>query len=179
MISSHNVIHDNLLASSAFLQQLVTVIAQFHSGCALTIIKGLKSCRTSLKNDVCMIRAAAAEHTTPDRNARKAWHSYSYATGAYISVQSGICHATHAHNEVLYRITPQNLALNPHEMNVTSTGRNKELLLPVSALSGADGPAREHEMGVTHNLVSSCLITMCSNHGTKLCGMLITYGDHV
>ena len=128
MISSHNVIHDNLLASSAFLQQLVTVIAQFHSGCALTIIKGLKSCRTSLKNDVCMIRAAAAEHTTPDRNARKAWHSYSYATGAYISVQSGI----YIYICIIYISSdtcPQrgiglhfrNLDLKPHEMNLTSS----------------------------------------------------------
>ena len=31
-----------------------------------------------------MIRAAA-EHTIPDGNARKAWHSYLDATGAYIS----------------------------------------------------------------------------------------------
>ena len=31
-----------------------------------------------------MLRAAA-EHTSPDGNVRKAWHSYSYATDAYIS----------------------------------------------------------------------------------------------
>ena len=29
------------------------------------------------------------------------------------------------------------------------------------------------------DLDSSCLIMVCSNHGTKLCGMLITYADHV
>ena len=34
---------------------------------------------------------------------------------------------------------------------------------------------RVHEMGVTHDLVSSCLIMVRSNEETKLCGMLITF----
>ena len=42
-----------------------------------------------------------------------------------------------------------------------------------------DEAAQEPEMGVTHGLVSSCLIMVCSSHETKLCGMLITYVDHV
>ena len=52
--------------------------------------------------------------------------------------------------------------------------------LSMSALFGADGAAREHEMGVSSRPGVSCLIMVCSNHGTKLCGMLITYyADHV
>lgn len=40
-------------------------------------------------------------------------------------------------------------------------------------------PTGLHEIGVTHDLVSSCLIMVYSNHETKLCGMLTTYADHV
>ena len=90
LISSRNVVHDSLLVSTEFLQ---SVVVQFYSGCALTIIEGLgKSYRTSVKNGVRIIRAAAAEHTTPDGNARKAWPSYLYVTGAHISdSQTGGC----------------------------------------------------------------------------------------
>ena len=82
LISSRNVVHDSLLVSTEFLQ---SVVVQFYSGCALTIMKGLgESSRTTLKNGLRIIRAAA-EHSTPDGNTRKAWHSYLYATGTDIS----------------------------------------------------------------------------------------------
>ena len=48
LISSRNVVHDSLLVSTEFLQ---SVVVQFYSGCALTIMKGLgESSRTTLKN---------------------------------------------------------------------------------------------------------------------------------
>lgn len=36
-------------------------------------------------------------------------------------------------------------------------------------------PTGLHEMGGTHDIASSCLIMVYSNHETKLCGMLITF----
>ena len=56
-----------------------------------------------------------------------------------------------------------------HDLNIS---------LSVSALFlEPTGFAREeHEMEAkTHDLVSSCLIMVCSNHRTKPCGMLITF----
>ena len=71
-----------------------------------------------------MIRAAA-EHTAPDGNSRKAWRLYLYATGAYIFVQSDVYNLRHLLT-TRCRIAPQNLALKPSETKLTSAGRDKQ-----------------------------------------------------
>ena len=156
LIPSHNAIHDGLFAGLFIVS---TVIVQFHSGCALTIIEGLgKSWGAYLKNGVCMMRAVA-EHTTPNRNARKAWHSCLYATGAYVSdcrqvVKLASLVVSFGGYRPPTNATSQCFAWKGHTGNTTCSCPHS-----LSGLSGADGAAREARDGSqlttwTHNVSS-------------------------
>ena len=107
-----------------------------------------------------MIRAAA-EHTTPEGSARKAWHSILYATGAYIYFRQqtgGGCLVVVKLASLVVlcgghrpptNATSQCFDGKGHTSNTTcSCPHYIYIYMCVSALSGADGTAREHEMGV-------------------------------
>ena len=157
---------------------------QFHSGCTLAIFDGLgKSCRTSLKNGVSMIRAAEAERTTLDGKARKAWPSYLCVTGAHISdcrqtgggclavVELASLVASCGGDRPRTNATNQCLDWKGHTSNTTCSYLCMCYLEPT-------GLHESTRWESTHDLdekISSWYV--CSNHGTKFCGMLITYAD--
>ena len=129
-----------------------------------------------------MIRAAAAKRTTPDGNARKAWPSCLYVTGAHISdcrQTVGGCLAVVVKLALLVESCggqrPQTNATNQC-LDWKGQTSNTTCSCPhfLCALSGADGAAREHEMGVNSR--------PSSHHGTYAVitePQALWYADHV
>ena len=133
-----------------------------------------------------MIRAAA-EHTTPEGSARKAWHSILYATGAYIYFRQqtgGGCLVVVKLASLVVlcgghrpptNATSQCFDGKGHTSNTTCSCPHYIYICVCLRYLEPTGLHESTRWESINDLDSSCLIMVCNDHGTKLCGMLITY----
>ena len=157
---------------------------QFHSGCALMMIESLrKSCCTSLKkrrvHDTCSKIVYHSAWKCKESLAlifirHRCLHFRMQTYGGCLVVVKLVSLVASCGEHRLPISTPTPPTRTSQCFDWKGHTSNTTCSCPHYLCLRYLGPT-----GQLTTLDSSCLIMVCSNHGTKLCGMLITYAAHV